>query len=192
MNRCAWATTELSISYHDQEWGVPLHDDQKLFEFLVLEGAQAGLSWETILKKREHYHQVFDQFNPVLVAMYDQEKVEQLMADPGIIRNLSKIHSAIKNAKGFLKIQEEFGSFDRYIWSFFKGKPIENHFTQLSELPAKTEISEVISKDLKKRGMNFIGPTIIYAFMQAVGLVNDHLVNCYRYTQINDLQKQEK
>ena len=192
MNRCAWATTELSILYHDQEWGVPLHDDQKLFEFLLLEGAQAGLSWETILTKREHYHQVFDQFDPFLVAMYDQGKVEQLMADPGIIRNLSKIHSAIKNAKVFLKIQKEFGIFDRYIWFFFEGKPIVNHFAQLSELPAKTEISEIISKDLKKRGMNFIGPTIIYAFMQAVGLVNDHLVDCYRYTQINDLQKQEK
>jgi len=189
MNRCAWATTELSIPYHDQEWGVPLHDDQKLFEFLVLEGAQAGLSWETILKKREHYRQVFDQFDPILVAMYDQEKVEILMGDPGIIRNLRKIHSAIKNAKVFLEIQKEFGSFDRYIWSFFKGNPIENHFNQLSELPAKTEISEIISKDLKKRGMNFIGPTIIYAFMQAVGLVNDHLVDCFRYKQINDMQK---
>ncbi|MHB8134604.1 MAG: DNA-3-methyladenine glycosylase I [Anaerolineaceae bacterium] len=192
MHRCAWATTELSISYHDQEWGVPLHDDQKLFELLILEGAQAGLSWETILNKREHYRQVFDQFDPLLIAEYGQAKIELLLADPGIIRNKRKILSAIQNAGVFLKIQKEFDSFDIYIWNFIKGMPINNHFSELSQLPSKTEISEIISKDLRKRGMNFIGPTIIYAYMQAIGLVNDHLIDCFRYKQIIDLNKNKK
>jgi len=192
MHRCAWATTELSISYHDQEWGIPLHNDQKLFELLILEGAQAGLSWETILKKREHYRQVFDQFDPILIAKYDQGKVEQLLADPGIIRNRRKILSAIQNASVFLKIQKDYGSFDIYIWNFLKGIPINNQFSLLSPLPVKTEISEIISKDLRKRGMNFIGPTIIYAYMQAAGLVNDHMIDCYRYTQIIEINKEKK
>mgnify|MGYP001350250781 FL=1 len=192
MHRCAWATTELSISYHDQEWGIPLHNDQKLFELLILEGAQAGLSWETILKKREHYRQVFDQFDPILIAKYDQGKVEQLLADPGIIRNRRKILSAIQNASVFLKIQKDYGSFDIYIWNFLKGIPINNQFSLLSQLPVKTEISEIISKDLRKRGMNFIGPTIIYAYMQAAGLVNDHMIDCYRYTQIIEINKEKK
>ena len=192
MHRCAWATTELSISYHDQEWGIPLHNDQKLFELLILEGAQAGLSWETILKKREHYRQVFDQFDPILIAKYDQGKVEQLLADPGIIRNRRKILSAIQNASVFLKNQKDYGSFDIYIWNFLKGIPINNQFSLLSPLPVKTEISEIISKDLRKRGMNFIGPTIIYAYMQAAGLVNDHMIDCYRYTQIIEINKEKK
>jgi len=192
MHRCAWATTELSISYHDQEWGIPLHNDQKLFELLILEGAQAGLSWETILKKREHYRQVFDQFDPILIAKYDQGKVEQLLADPGIIRNRRKILSAIQNASVFLKIQKDYGSFDIYIWNFLKGIPINNQFSLLSPLPVKTEISEIISNDLRKRGMNFIGPTIIYAYMQAAGLVNDHMIDCYRYTQIIEINKEKK
>lgn len=185
MTRCPWAATEISIRYHDVEWGVPLHDDQKLFEFLILEGAQAGLNWETILKKREAYNKAFHAFNPSKVALFDNAEIETLMNNPGIIRNRRKIESAIKNAKVFLSIQAEFGSFDQYIWGFVGGKPIINQFTTLFELPAETDLSKKISKDLKDRGMSFVGPTIIYAFMQAVGMVNDHLVDCNRYAEIN-------
>lgn len=185
MTRCPWAVTEISIRYHDVEWGVPLHDDQKLFEFLILEGAQAGLNWETILKKREAYNKAFYAFNPSKVALFDNAEVENLMNNPGIIRNRRKIESAIKNAEVFLSIQAEFGSFDQYIWGFVGGNPIINQFKTLSELPAETDLSKKISKDLKDRGMSFVGPTIIYAFMQAVGMVNDHLVDCHRYAEIN-------
>ena len=186
MKRCAWAKPENKIycEYHDHEWGVPVHDDQKLFEMLILEGAQAGLSWETVLKKRENYKKAFDNFNPQKVAQYDESKQTQLLQNEGIIRNRLKIKSAIQNAKVFLEIQKEFGSFDVYIWNYIDRKPIQNSVMSMSEIPAKTELSETISKDLKKRGMNFIGATIIYAFMQAVGMVNDHEISCFRYSQM--------
>ncbi len=182
--RCAWAQSDLSIPYHDHEWGTPVHDDRKLFEFLVLEGAQAGLSWETILRKRAHYLEVFDHFDPTLVAAYDEQKIEALMADPGIIRNRRKILSAIQNARAFLVVQQEFGSFDAYIWGFVAGKPIQNHRNSVRDLPAKTPISDQMSKDLVKRGFSFVGSTICCAFMQAVGMVNDHEVNCFRYAEL--------
>lgn len=183
--RCEWAGDDpLMQRYHDEEWGTPKRDDRRLFEDLILDGAQAGLSWSTILRKRENYRQAFDNFDPALVAAYDEAKIEELLANPGIIRNRQKIHSAIKNAKAFLKVQEEFGSFDAYIWGFVDGEPVDNGRRHLSELPAKTELSEAISKDLKKRGFSFVGPTIIYAFMQAVGMVNDHTVECFRYQEV--------
>jgi DNA-3-methyladenine glycosylase I len=182
--RCSWAKNELAIAYHDAEWGVPLHDDQKLFEFLILEGAQAGLSWDTILRKRENYRAAFDNFDAGKVALYDEKKVAELLNNEGIIRNRLKIASAISNAKSYLKIQEEFGSFDSYIWQFVDGKPLKNARKDMSEVPAKTEISDAMSKDLKKRGFNFVGSTIMYAFMQACGLVNDHAVDCFRYNEI--------
>jgi DNA-3-methyladenine glycosylase I len=178
----------LSLRYHDEEWGVPQHDDTVLFEFLVLEGAQAGLSWETILKKRDHYCEVFNSFDPRKVAKFDQEKINRLLADPGIIRNRLKINAAIQNAKVFLEIQEQSGSFNNFIWQYVDGKPLHNNFESLSDLPAETSISRQISKDLKKRGMSFVGPTIIYAFMQAIGMVNDHLVDCFRYDEIKQLK----
>jgi DNA-3-methyladenine glycosylase I len=183
MNRCRWAENvdELYMQYHDAEWGTPVHDDRRLFEFLVLEGAQAGLSWATILKKRENYQQAFNGFDPEKVACYNEEKEAELLANAGIVRNRLKIKSAIRNAKVFLAIQKEFGSFDAYIWRFVGGKPVVNHFKSIAELPAKTELSDAISADLKKRGMNFVGSTIIYSFMQAVGLVNDHTADCFRY-----------
>lgn len=184
MNRCPWATGELMSAYHDQEWGTPLHDDQKLFEFLILEGAQAGLSWSTILTKRPAYQLAFDHFNPVSVANFSPSHVEQLMNNSGIVRNRRKIESAIRNAKAFLTIQEKYGSFNEYIWQYVEGKPIINQFQILTEIPAETELSNIISKDLKQRGMNFVGPTIIYAFMQAVGIVNDHLVDCFKYNEL--------
>lgn len=187
MNRCPWASTDLSVRYHDEEWGVPQHNDQILFEFLVLEGAQAGLSWETILKKRDHYRKVFHSFDPLKVASYDQEKMNQLLVDPGIIRNRLKINAAIKNAKVFLEIQNIYGSFDNFIWRYVEGRPVVNTFESLSELPAETPLSKQISKDLKSRGMSFVGPTIIYAFMQAVGMVNDHLTDCFRFDMIRKL-----
>ena len=182
-NRCSWANpnNQLYCQYHDEEWGFPEHDDNKLFEMLILEGAQAGLSWETVLKKRQNYREAFDGFDPKKVANYDEAKEAQLLQNEGIIRNRLKIKSAIRNAQAFLKIQQEFGSFDNYIWGFVNGKPIKNHFKTLSDLPAKTAISDQISKDLKKRGMNFVGSTIIYAFMQAIGMVDDHMVSCFRY-----------
>lgn len=183
LTRCGWTTADpLYMEYHDREWGVPVYDDRTLFEFLILEGAQAGLSWYTVLKKREEYRRAFAQFDPVSVAGYDQDKVEELLQNPGIIR--LKINSAIKNAKAFLKIQEEFGSFQTYIWSFVGGKPIINHFENLSQVPARTKISDAMSKDLKKRGFSFIGSTICYAFMQATGMVMDHTCDCFRYQEL--------
>lgn len=182
--RCPWPGNELSILYHDSEWGVPAHDDRRLFEFLILEGAQAGLSWDTVLKKRENYRAAFDQFDVEKIARYDRRKVESLLKDPGIIRNRLKIASAAQNAKAFLKIQEEFDSFDRYIWQFVDGEPRLNRWRLMKQIPASTPQSDAMSQDLKKRGFNFVGTTICYAFMQAVGMVNDHLVDCYRYTQL--------
>jgi DNA-3-methyladenine glycosylase I len=184
MNRCGWAKNDLAIHYHDTEWGVPLHDDNKLFEFIVLEGAQAGLSWDTILRKREAYREAFDGFDPAKVARYDDNKRAELLDNAGIIRNRLKIASAIKNARAFLEAQDEFGSFDSYIWRFVEGKPIVNSWKAISEVPASTEISDAISKDLKKRGFNFVGSTIIYAHMQATGMVNDHVIDCFRRDEI--------
>ena len=185
MERCPWpGKDEMYIKYHDEEWGVPVHDDSKHFEFLVLEGAQAGLSWLTILKRRENYRKAYDSFDPVKVAKYDEAKVEELLGNAGIIRNRKKIESSINNAKLFLEVQKEFGSFDKYIWSFVDHKPVVNAWKTLSEIPATTELSDRISKDLKKRGFSFVGSTIIYAHIQAIGLVNDHLVSCFRYRQL--------
>ena len=182
--RCGWATNDLSIFYHDAEWGVPARDDRKLFEFLILEGAQAGLSWDTILRKRENYRKAFDDFNPETIARYDEKKVAELLQNEGIVRNRLKIASTVRNAKSYLKITDEFGSFDSYIWQFVDGKPIVNHWKTLLEVPAKTSLSDAMSKDLKRRGFNFVGSTIMYAFMQACGLVNDHLVSCFRYEEV--------
>jgi DNA-3-methyladenine glycosylase I len=179
--RCEWAKDEPNITYHDKEWGKPQHNDQKLFEFLILEGAQAGLSWTTILKRRDGYRKAFSDFDALKVSKYTQKRVEKLLKDESIIRNKLKINSAINNAKLFLKVQEEFGSFDKYLWCFVKNKPIKNKFKKLSDLPATTEISEKLSQDLKKRGFNFVGPTICYALMQATGMVNDHTSNCFLY-----------
>jgi DNA-3-methyladenine glycosylase I len=180
--RCGWTGTDpLYIAYHDDEWGVPVHDDQKLFEMLILEGMQAGLSWITILRKRENYRQVFDNFEAVKIAAYDQPKIEALMANPGIIRNRRKIEATIQNARAFLAIQQEFGSFDAYIWQFVGGQPKQNAWRTLADIPAQTAESQAMSKDLRKRGFNFVGPTICYAFIQACGLVNDHVVGCFRY-----------
>ena len=179
--RCAWASNELAVRYHDEEWGRPVHDDRVLFEFLILEGAQAGLSWNTILQKRENYRKAFDGFDPARVARYDRRKLQQLLRDPGIVRNRLKVSSAVENAKAFLRVQEEFGSFDRYIWQFVDGKPIVNARKSLKQVPASTAESDAMSKDLKKRGFKFVGSTICYAFMQAVGMVNDHVVNCHFY-----------
>ena len=183
--RCEWAGTDpLYVAYHDEEWGVPVHDDRTLFEFLILEGAQAGLSWSTILNKRENYRKAFDNFYPAKVARYDARKVARLLADPGIVRNRLKIHAAIQNARAFLEIQREFGSFDAYIWQFVGGQPRLNRWKTLKEIPAHTAESDAMSKDLKKRGFSFVGSTICYAFMQAVGLVNDHVVGCFRYREL--------
>jgi DNA-3-methyladenine glycosylase I len=179
--RCSWANNELAIRYHDEEWGVPVHDDRTLFEFLILEGAQAGLSWNTILNKRENYRKAFDGFDPARVAKFDHRKVQMLLRDPGIVRNRLKIASAVENAKAFLRVQEEFGSFDGYIWQFVGGKPRVNSPKSLKQVPARTTESDAMSKDLKKRGFRFVGSTICYAFMQAVGMVNDHTVECFRY-----------
>jgi DNA-3-methyladenine glycosylase I len=183
--RCAWVSNELSIRYHDEEWGVPTHHDRKLFEFLMLEGAQAGLSWDTILKKRENYRAAFDGFDPVKVASYDRRKVQTLLRDPGIVRNRLKIASTIKNAQAFLKLQEEFGSFDRYIWQFVGGKPKQNSLRFPKQIPASTPESDAMSKDLKKRGFTFVGSTICYAFMQAMGMVNDHMTDCFRWRPLS-------
>jgi DNA-3-methyladenine glycosylase I len=183
--RCAWAKKALDIQYHDQEWGVPQHDDRVLFEFLVLEGAQAGLSWSTILEKRENYRRAFDRFTAKKVAGYDARKVTELLADAGIVRNRLKVAAAIQNAKAFLAVQKEFGSFDAYIWRFVGGRPIRNARKALTQIPARTPESEAMSKDLLGRGFKFVGPTICYAFMQAVGMVNDHLVDCFRYAEIS-------
>ena len=183
--RCTWASNPLSIRYHDEEWGVPQHDDRILFEFLILEGAQAGLSWDTILQKRENYRAAFDQFDPERIARYDRRKLQTLLRNPGIIRNRLKVASAVRNAKAFLEVQKEFGSFDRYIWQFVGGKPRVNAWRPGLRLPASTPESDAMSKDLKKRGFNFVGSTICYAFMQAVGMVNDHWVKCFRYKQVD-------
>ena len=182
--RCGWAKNDLAVQYHDTEWGVPLHDDRRLFEFLILEGAQAGLSWDMILRKRENYRSAFDNFDAEKIAGYDARKQTELLLDEGIIRNRLKIASAVSNAKSYLKIKNEFGSFDSYIWQFVGGKTITNAWQNLSEVPAKTPVSDALSKDLKKRGFNFVGSTIMYAFMQACGLANDHLVSCFRYKEI--------
>jgi len=182
--RC-WETEDpLYLKYHDEEWGTPLHDDTKLFEFLVLEGFQAGVSWALILRKRENFRKAFDGFDPEKVSGYTEEDVERLMGDAGILRNRLKITSTISNAKRFLEVQEEFGSFDEYIWSFVDGKPIRSGLKSFEEMPAKTELSEALTKDLKRRGFKFVGPVICYSFMQAVGMVNDHLVHCFRYSEI--------
>ena len=182
--RCHWATTELNIPYHDEEWGVPVHNDHTWFEFLTLEGAQAGLSWDTVLKKRARYREVFANFEPEKVARYDARKKKTLLADPGIIRNRLKIDATITNARAFLKIQKEFGSFDKYIWQFVNGKPKQNTWKTHKTLPARTAESDALSKDLQKRGFRFVGSTICYALMQAAGMVNDHMPNCFRYARL--------
>lgn len=183
MKRCTWPTNDLAIRYHDEEWGVPLHDDKRLFEFLILEGAQAGLSWDTILRKRENYREAFDGFDVNKVARYTDNKIEKLLQNDGIIRNRLKVASAVSNAKAFLKVQKEFGTFDKFIWSFVDGKPVVNKWKESSQIPATSDVSDAISKDLKKRGFNFVGSTIMYAHMQATGMVNDHLTSCFRYKE---------
>lgn len=186
MNRCSWSEgNELYIEYHDKEWGTPVHDDRKHFEFLALESFQAGLSWLTILKKRENFRKAFDGFDPKKVAKYDKKKTERLLKESGIIRNRMKIEATINNAKRFLEVQKEFGSFDDYIWGFTKGKPKKNSWKKMSQIPATSKLSDEISKDLKDRGFKFVGSTIIYAHLQAIGIVNDHVVSCFRY---NDLK----
>jgi DNA-3-methyladenine glycosylase I len=183
--RCAWAGTDpLYVAYHDDEWGAPVHDDRRLFEFLLLEGAQAGLSWSTILRKRENYRRAFAGFDPAEVAHFDDVRIAALLADPGIVRNRLKIQSAVSNARAFLLVQDEFGSFDAYMWRFTGGRPIQNRWTTLSEIPAETAESRALSKDLLRRGFRFVGPTICYAHMQAVGMVNDHTVDCFRHAEL--------
>jgi len=184
--RCSWPQNDLSIRYHDDEWGVPSHDDRHLFEFLILEGAQAGLSWDTILQKRENYRAALDGFDPKIISRYDQRKQQRLLKNPGIVRNRLKIASTVQNARVFLEIQKEFGSFDRYIWQFVGGKPIVNKWRSGERIPATNAQSDAMSKDLKKRGFNFVGSTICYAFMQAVGMVNDHAADCFRYRQVGE------
>ncbi|AZO93723.1 DNA-3-methyladenine glycosylase I [Halocella sp. SP3-1] len=185
MNRCSWCEkNDLYIKYHDQEWGVPVFDDRKLFEFLILESAQAGLNWLTILKRRENYRKAYNNFDPVKVASYDDNKIAELVSNPGIIKYKRKIEASINNAKCFIEVQHEFGSFSDYIWGFVDFKPIINTFTDLTEVPAQTSLSQKVDEDLKKRGFKFIGPTIIYAYLQAIGIVNDHLQSCFRYKEI--------
>ena len=188
MNRCEWSENsfEAYVRYHDEEWGVPVHDDRKHFEFLILEGAQAGLSWATILKRRDGYRKAFANFDPQKVSMYSAQKVEELLQDKGIIRNKLKVNGAVTNAKEFLKIQAEFGSFDKFIWGFVNNKPITNQWHEMSEVPATTNESDALSKELKKRGFKFVGSTIMYAHMQACGLVNDHKIDCFRYNQVSN------
>jgi len=184
MQRCQWAKSQPNLSYHDHEWGNPVHNDAVLLEFLLLEGAQAGLSWETILKKRENYRKAFDGFDAKKIAKYTQKKTDALLANPGIVRNRLKIHAAVTNAQAYLDIQKEFGSFDGFIWQFVNGKTVQNNWTSLKQIPATTPESDAVSKDLKRRGFKFVGPTICYAFMQAVGMVNDHTVGCFRHKQL--------
>jgi DNA-3-methyladenine glycosylase I len=186
--RCPWAVGDEYVAYHDVEWGVPVHDERLLFEFLILEGAQAGLSWATILKKRDNYRQAFDGFDPAVVAKYGQRKQQALLANAGIVRNRLKIESAISNARAFLEVQEKLGSFDEYVWSFVGGQPLQNDWKSHRQVPARTSQSDALSKDLKKRGFRFVGSTICYAFMQAVGMVNDHLVPCFRYAELQPRQ----
>jgi len=188
LTRCSWPSDDLSIRYHDEEWGVPAHDDTTLFEFLILEGAQAGLSWDTILKKRGNYRAAFDRFDPKKIARYDRRKMQSLMNNAGIIRNRLKIASAVQNAKAFLKIQNDLGSFDAYIWQFTGGSPIVNSRRSLKQVPASTPESDAMSKDLKKRGFSFVGTTICYAFMQAVGMVNDHTLQCFRHDALRSIE----
>jgi DNA-3-methyladenine glycosylase I len=185
--RCGWAQDPLNIRYHDEEWGVPVHDDRTLFEFLILEGAQAGLSWVTILKKRTAYHRAFGGFDPERVARFSKARVERLLVDPGIVRNRAKVEATIGNARAFLDVRREHGSFDAYLWRFVGGTPIESAWRSMKDLPAETDVSRALSKDLAKRGFRFVGPTICYAFMQAVGLVNDHLVHCFRRSEVRRL-----
>ena len=188
LQRCEWANSSaLYLDYHDKEWGVPVHDERTLFEFLILEGAQAGLSWSTILNKRQAYIQAFENFEPTKVASYDDSKVQQLLANPGIVRNRLKIQAAIQNARSFLAVQDQYGSFDAYIWQFVDGKPVQNSWKSLQEIPATTKESDAMSKELKKRGFTFVGSTICYAFMQAVGMVNDHTVDCFRWQEVQAL-----
>ena len=184
VERCPWTSDELLIAYHDQEWGVPLHDDRALFEFLILEGAQAGLSWATILKKRPAYRTAFDGFDPRKVARYDERKIQTLLENPGIVRNQLKIRAAVRNAGAFLDVQKEFGSFDEYVWQFVGGRPLRNRWRIMGDVPARTQESDAMSKDLLKRGFSFVGSTICYAFMQATGMVNDHLTDCFRYKEV--------
>jgi len=186
--RCGWCGTDpLYVTYHDVEWGVPVRDDGKVFEFLVLEGAQAGLSWSTILRKREGYRVAFDGFDPVKVASYDEDRISQLLADPGIVRNRQKVRSAVSNARAFLAVQQEFGTFSHYIWSFTGGTPIQNSWRTLDQIPSTSPLAEAISRDLKSRGFRFVGPTIVYAHMQATGMVNDHLVTCFRHAEVAEM-----
>jgi len=184
MQRCYWATGELAIAYHDKEWGVPLHDDRRFFELLILEGAQAGLSWNTILQKRENYRKAFDRFDASKIARYDARKIGTLLSNPGIVRNRLKVAATVQNARAFLKVQDEFAGFDPYIWQFVDGKPIRNRWRSRQQVPARTTASDAMSKDLQRRGFKFVGSTICYAFMQATGMVNDHLRNCFRWSQI--------
>ncbi len=182
--RCPWPVDELYVTYHDTEWGVPVHDDRTIFEFLILEGAQAGLSWHTVLKKRESYRAAFDQFDPQKVARYTEKRIAKLLANPGIIRNRLKVASAVANARAFLAVQKEFGTFDQYIWRFVGGKPIINQHHSMKDVPAQTKESDAMSKDLKQRGFRFVGSTICYAHMQATGMVNDHLIHCFRHKEL--------
>lgn len=185
IKRCAWAASNADyFDYHDNEWGVPVHDDRKHFEFMLLDAFQAGLSWLTILRKRENFRKAFDNFDFEKIALYDDVKIQSLLQDEGIIRNRLKVKAAVQNAKAFIKVREEFGTFDKYIWRFLNYKPVQNHFSQISEIPARTELSDTISKDLKKRGFTFVGSTIIYAYMQAAGMVNDHTTECFRYDKV--------
>ena len=192
MPRCAWATTEPAITYHDKEWGVPVHDDRVLFEFLILEGAQAGLSWNTILKKRENYRKALDGFRPEKIARYNKRDVQRLLRDDGIVRNRLKIAATIENAKRFLEVRKEFGTFDAYLWTFVNGEPIQNRWRTLADVPARTAESDALSRDLLRRGFKFVGSTICYAFMQAIGMVNDHLVTCPRYTELGGSRRRSK
>jgi DNA-3-methyladenine glycosylase I len=192
MIRCPWAKSELYEQYHDTEWGVPVHDDRLLFEFLILEGAQAGLSWETILKKRQNYRDAFDNFDAAIVARYGLKKRKSLLADDGIVRNRLKIEAAIENAKAFLAVQDEMGTFDVYIWGFVRHEPKQNTWRSIREVPAKTPESDAMSKDLKQRGFKFVGSTICYAFMQAVGIVNDHLIDCFRYSELRNASERRR
>jgi DNA-3-methyladenine glycosylase I len=191
IQRCSWPKTELDITYHDTEWGVPVHDDHVLFEFLILEGAQAGLSWSTILRKRDSYRRAFSDFDPARVARYTSNRVTRLLADPGIVRNRLKIESSVSNARAFLEVQEEFGSFDTYVWRFVKGQPRQNAWRSLRQIPARTRESDALSTDLTERGFRFVGSTICYAFMQAVGLVNDHVVTCFRHKQVASVRRRK-
>jgi DNA-3-methyladenine glycosylase I len=191
--RCPWSSqSPLESVYHDSEWGVPVHDDQRLFEFLILEGAQAGLSWSTILKKRDDYRRAFDGFDPQRIACYTDRRIEKLLADPGIVRNRLKVHSAVTNARAFLELQSGHGSFSDYLWGFVDGRPLQNAWRRMDQVPTSTPLSDQLSRDLKKRGFRFVGTTICYAFIQAVGLVNDHLVDCFRHAEVGNLGKQER